>query len=560
LGPPHRSGFSIIPSQTVAKPFNMSLKAKKVLPSMGLWGKDPVPTVPSKESPDAILSLAFSFWHSALLLNAVEMGIFTAISSAPNGRMNNDQIRDALELNDRAVPDLTDALVAIGLLERLGGFYCNSVAAERFLVKDKTSYIGDLLDSCSRRVYREMIDIEDALRDPSETFEDVGTLMEKHMREATLRSARQTKADDSDDNKSCASSSISDGGSMFDIDLSFVSIIKQAYEFYPSRILLAATEMGLFTMLEQAKGSKMTCQQISSALNAIEGRMKIFLRTLAAFKILTTKSEKGKDLTYSNSAATSTYLVKSKPNYLGGVLEMSSRYHYRYWSSISMALRTGIKQAEGKHGKTFSETVNQREGYEAYLESLGTIHAPAFRALAKALDFSKIKFMVDLGGGNGHLSSCVASEHKRVRCITGDLPSVQPLAERHVQACGLATRVKAVSVDFLQDALPSGVDMITMSMVMHERTPDERAMLIRKAYDTLPARDGVLVIIDYVLDERRRNEHGLFVSLNMLIETGSQGGSCFSHDDMDALCLQHGFRKTELIQLTNSCSAIVAHK
>jgi hypothetical protein len=531
----------------------------KVLPSRSLRSKETDGEVKSMESPDSIINLAFSFWHSALLLNAVEMDLFTVVAKAPNGRVSNAKLRENLALNERAVPNLTDALVSMGLLERLGSFYCNSKVSSRYLVKGKSTYVGDLLDSCSRRVYREMINVEDSLRDPVENFEDVGVLMETHMREATLRSAR-AKTEQDNDNKSCAST-ITDGSSVMDNDLSFIPIIKQAYEFYPSRILLAAADMGLFTLLEQGQGSKMTCQQISNSYGMIEGRMKIFLRTLVAFKMLTMTSEKGKDVSYSNTRLASTYLVRSKESYVGGVLEMCSKYHYRYWSSISLALSTGNKQIEGKKGKSFSESVVQRDGYDSYLESLSIIHASAFRAFAKAFDFKNARFLLDLGGATGLFASCVASENKRIRCMTSDLPCVQPLAERHLRASGQAhSRVMSMNIDFLKDDLPRGVDVITMNMVMHERTLEERTVLVRKTFEALPARTGVLVIIDYVLENQRFNEQGLFVSLNMVIETGSNGGSCFTHSEMNALCLEHGFRRTELLPLTSSCSAIVAYK
>jgi hypothetical protein len=529
----------------------------KVLPSRALRSKEADSEVSPKESPDAIINLAFSFWHSALLLNAVEMGLFTVVARAPNGRVSNAKLRESLELNERAVPNLTDALVSMGLLERLGSFYLNSKLSAKFLVKGRSTYVGDLLDSCSRRVYREMIDVEDSLRDPAESFEDVGTLMERHMREATLRSARGRMDDDDNDAKSTASA-LTDASSVMDNDLTFIPIIKQAYEFYPSRILLAAADMGLFTMIEQGQGSKMTCQQISTSFGMIEGRVKIFLRTLVAFKMLTLNSEKGKDWTYSNTPLASTYLVRSKDTYVGGVLEMCSKYHYRHWASISLALRTGNKQAGGKQGKSFSDSVANREGYESYLESMGVIHDPAFRAFVRAFDFKGARSLLDLGGSTGLFASCVAAENKRIRCMTSDLPCVQPLAERHLKSS--SGRVMAVPIDFLKDELPRGVDVIAANMVMHERTPEERSVLVRKAYEALPTRNGVLVIIDYVLDDQRFNEQGLFVSLNMLIETGSNGASCFTHSDMDALCLEHGFSRTELLPLTSSCSAILAYK
>ena len=58
-----------------------------------------------------------------------------------------------------------------------------------------------------------------------------------------------------------------------------------------------------------------------------------------------------------------------------------------------------------------------------------------------------------------------------------------------------------------------------MGHILHDWNLEEKKMLIRKAYDAIPA-GGACVAYDALIDDdRSRNAFGLLMSLNMLIET-----------------------------------------
>ena len=80
-------------------------------------------------------------------------------------------------------------------------------------------------------------------------------------------------------------------------------------------------------------------------------------------------------------------------------------------------------------------------------------------------------------------------------------------------------------------------------------------MLIRKAYDALPA-GGMLVAYDAVIDdERSRNTFGLLMSLNMLIET--PGGFDYTGADCSGWMKEAGFRETRVEHLVGPDSMVV---
>src|ERR1700688_2332523 len=120
------------------------------------------------------------------------------------------------------------------------------------------------------------------------------------------------------------------------------SIMQVGLGFWPSKVLLSAVEMELFTDL--AKGPQ--------SLESIQGRLGLhprsardFLDTLVALGFLLREGGE-----YSNTPATHTFLDKHKPSYIGGMLEMANQRLYGHWNHLTEALRTGLPQNEVRSG------------------------------------------------------------------------------------------------------------------------------------------------------------------------------------------------------------------
>ena len=97
-------------------------------------------------------------------------------------------------------------------------------------------------------------------------------------------------------------------------------ILQVGLGFWPSKVLLSAIEMGVFT--ELAHGPE--------PLETLRGRLGLharaardFLDTLVALGFL--QRQNGK---YSNTPATDLFLDRKKPSYIGGILEMANHRLY----------------------------------------------------------------------------------------------------------------------------------------------------------------------------------------------------------------------------------------
>ncbi|HKQ84916.1 MAG TPA: methyltransferase [Steroidobacteraceae bacterium] len=144
----------------------------------------------SSLSPDRILQVGMGFWSSKTLLSAVELGVFTELGKGP---CSGEQLRTALGLSPRAVPDFFDALVALGFLERHGddrqALYANTPESARFLDRSSPAYVGGMLEMSNARLYGFWGNLTEALRtgQPQNEIKDSGEPMFKRLYEEPAR-------------------------------------------------------------------------------------------------------------------------------------------------------------------------------------------------------------------------------------------------------------------------------------------------------------------------------------------------------------------------------------
>lgn len=325
--------------------------------------------------------------------------------------------------------------------------------------------------------------------------------------------------------------------------------------FFGSRALLTAVELELFTHLGTGK---LTAGQIAERLGLHPRAVPDFPDALLALGLLRRDGD-GADALYGNTVETAVFLDKESAQYIGGILEMAGDRLYGFWGHLTEALKTGEPQNEIKRTgePMFAKLYSAPKRLEQFMNAMAGVSAGNFRALAQKFDFSKYKTLCDAGGATGQLACLVASEHPHMRCISADLPAVEPIAKKRIEAAGLPHRVSTAAIDFFRDPLPKA-DVITMGMILHDWNLEKKKHLIRSAYDALPPGGAFIVVEALIDDARRENAFGLLMSLNMLIEFGDAFD--YSGADFTEWCGEAGFDRFEVIPLAGPSSAAVAYK
>ena len=333
------------------------------------------------------------------------------------------------------------------------------------------------------------------------------------------------------------------------------AILQTAFSFWSSKVLLTAVEFGVFTKLA---GRQLTGEELGAELKLHPRAIADFFDVLVAMKFLERDGD-GPRAKYFNTPEGALFLDEKSPRYVGGILVMLNARLFKFWNELPEALRTGKPQNEVKHGQKgmFEELYSDSAKLEQFMGAMTGISRVNFEAFADKFDFSRFKTLCDIGGATGLLSIEVAKRHSHLKCTTFDLPPVEPVAQKHIAAAGLSSRVGTATGDFFKDPLPKA-DVITMGMILHDWNLGKKMHLIRAAYDALPP-GGALVAIEALIDDaRRENVQGLLMSLNMLIEFGDAFD--YSGADFRRWCGEVGFKRFEVIHLAGPSSAAIAYK
>jgi hypothetical protein len=328
-------------------------------------------------------------------------------------------------------------------------------------------------------------------------------------------------------------------------------IMQLGLGFWASKTLLSAVELGLFT--ELAKGS-MTAEDIGERLDLHPRSLRDFLDALVALRVL----ERDADGRYANTPESDTFLDRAKPSYMGGMLEMANARLYTFWGSLTEGLRTGRPQNEAKSGGSlFAALYADPERLKNFLSAMTGLSLGAARAIAEKFPWGDYKTFVDVGGAQGGVPVAVAQAHPHLTGGEFDLPGVGPIFEEYVARHALSDRLRFHPGDFFNDPLPSA-DVLVMGHILHDWNLEEKRMLLKKAYDALPA-GGALIIFEALIDDdRRENAFGLLMSLNMLIET--PGGFDYTGADCSRWMREAGFSQTRVEPLVGPDSMVIGIK
>ena len=143
----------------------------------------------------------------------------------------------------------------------------------------------------------------------------------------------------------------------------------------------------------------------------------------------------------------------------------------RAWSGLLQILTTG----ETPSGRgAFEYLARYPEESATFNDAMFGASARTGAAVAAAYDFSRMRTVVDVGGGHGVLLAAILTANLRTRGILFDLPHASAGAGAALDAAGLSARCDVVSGDFFE-SVPDGGDAYLLKSVIHD-WDDARAL------------------------------------------------------------------------------------
>ncbi|UCE67466.1 MAG: methyltransferase domain-containing protein [Candidatus Zixiibacteriota bacterium] len=312
--------------------------------------------------------------------------------------------------------------------------------------------------------------------------------------------------------------------------------------FQISRVILSAVELDIFSAVDSGASAAEVAKKLDIDSRATE----MFLNALVSLNLL----EK-KDASFYNTPISSRYFVEGAPDDSRASL-MHTVHLWGRWSTLTECIGKGTSV-------TYKDMVDRGDEWTvpfiAAMHKSATARAPQ---VIRTVGLEKVSKMLDVGGGSGAYSIAAARANESLRAEVFDLPTVIPIAQKHIDEAGLSDRVTTRAGDMRKDDFGIGFDLVFISAICHMNSPEENVELLEKSFKAL-SENGRVVIQDFILkDDKTSPPTAALFALNMLV--GTRGGSSYSEAEYTGWLKKTGFEDIKLIRLPGPTALIIGRK
>ncbi|WP_410585916.1 methyltransferase [Amycolatopsis sp. lyj-23] len=326
-------------------------------------------------------------------------------------------------------------------------------------------------------------------------------------------------------------------------------ILQIASGYRQAKVLFAAYELDVFTILDES--GPLTEAEFTTRAGLHPNGARDFLYALLGLGLV--EREDGR---YRNAAAARQYLVRGRPDFLGGFLGFLDGVLHPAWDGLVTSLRTGeARNGAGADGDPYGPMYQASGDRDGFLAAMDTLNAPIGEEVA-ALDWAGFRTFADIGGARGNLSAAIARAHPHLSGTVFDLPGVAPAFDTHIRSLGLDGRLRFRAGDFFADELPEA-DVLVFGHVLHNWPVESRILLLQKAFRAVRP-GGAVLVYDPMIDDDAPQLGNVLASLNMLV--WSAGGAEYSVADLRSWLGEAGFGETEVRPLGAASSLVLARK
>ena len=245
-----------------------------------------------------------------------------------------------------------------------------------------------------------------------------------------------------------------------------------------SKLLHAAIELDVFSHLTEP----ITAGTLAEKLGWHGENTEYLLSALVSVGFLTKEGD-----CYRNTPETDRYLVKGKPEYMGGFLLFYSLNE----GAVPMDVKKLVTEGPGEP-QQMEQTLDFAQYGKALREAQRGYRQQELLRIVRALPENKrIKRVLDLGCATGLLGLAVVGDREdRTGVFFDQLPPA--LIEESAESAGLSDRIEVIHGNFMTDDIGAGYDLILAVGIMLF-AKGNMDTLLAKCYDALRP-GGVLLV------------------------------------------------------------------
>ncbi|HXN21483.1 MAG TPA: methyltransferase [Candidatus Dormibacteraeota bacterium] len=322
-----------------------------------------------------------------------------------------------------------------------------------------------------------------------------------------------------------------------------------AWGYIPAALIGVIIELGVPDLV--ANGAK-TTSEIAAAAHANEDALYRMLRTLASFGVFTETSGRRFALTSAGNC-----LRSDVPGSLRGYVRwVTNGLIFRSYAEVMHSAKTGENAMEYVLGESlFSHLQTNPELSQTFNDGMTSFSQLVSKAVLEAYDFSGIKVLADIGGGEGALLSSIVQKYPAMRGLLLEQAHVLAGAHKRFAQSGLAERYSAAPVDFFK-GVPAGADAYLMKSILHDWDDERASVILKNCREALRNVEGGKLILVEGIVPPGNDPHMVKISdMQMLVLAG---GRERTREEFQALLEESGFLLTAVVPTQTFVSVIEA--
>ena len=296
--------------------------------------------------------------------------------------------------------------------------------------------------------------------------------------------------------------------------------------FRRSKIMFTGVSLGVFDALT---GRGRTAAELAVQLECDADSLRRLMEALVGIGLLSRVEQ-----IFSNTPAAEEYLTSQSPSRMTGYVQYSNRVMWKMWGNLEGAVREGThrwQETYGWDGPIFSSFFNTDEAAREFLMGMHGFGMMTSPQVVAAIDLSRFKRLVDLGGATGHLTMAACRRYPHLKATVFDLPNAIPLAREIAGTCDVASQIDFVAGDFFVDPLPAA-DLYWLGRIIHDWSAAKIELLLAKAFAALPSGGGLMIGEKMLRELKDGPLWAQLQDINMLIVTEGRERSLSEYEQL----------------------------
>lgn len=320
--------------------------------------------------------------------------------------------------------------------------------------------------------------------------------------------------------------------------------------------LSAAVQLDLFSRIERS--GCITRADIAQELGLENQPVRILLLGCTALGLLKKRGDR-----YYNTRLSRKYFVRSSSQSLCAFVELEQFIIYRAMYSFCDAIRenrnVGLNEFQGDEPTLYQRLARYPELETIFQESMRELSVQANADLARYVDFSWFRHVVDVGGGDGTNLIELVRHWPHLRGTVFDSPSVCEIARRNIAASGFADRVAAAPGDCFQTPFPKDADGLLFAHFFTIWSPDKDRCLLQKAFDSLPA-GGSIILFNMMQHNNESGPLTAAIGSPYFLTLATGQGMLYTWDEYRQWMHDAGFRNIRTKALPKDHGVVIGTK